>query len=145
MAPRAPKPGSTPNAVRKKSKRAGFRVTIGDAVYELRTADLGPGDDMMVRKITGYPLSQFLTAGTFGLDSIAVIVWMARRKRGEKKLTLDRVYAEFPSFEEIDELTENDEFEIEQIEDFDADAQAAAVLELEGEEVVPDPLGSAAT
>lgn len=145
MAPRAPRPGTTPNSVRKKAKRSGFRVTIGDAVYELRSADIGPGDDMLVRRITGYPLSQFLTAGTFGLDSAAVIVWMARRKAGERKLSLQKVLDEMPSFEELDELAENDEFEVEPIADFDDAPSSVDVLELEGEEIVADPLPSAGT
>jgi hypothetical protein len=137
----APRPGSI---TRKRSKRAGFRVTIGPDVHVLRTADLGPGDDHMVRRITGRPLSQYLTADTFGLDSVAVIIWMARRKAGEKRLTLQRVMDEMPSFEEIDELTENDEFELEQLEDLD-ELPPGDVLDLDGEEVAPDPLGSAGT
>lgn len=135
----APRPGSM---TRKRSKRAGFRVTIGTDVWTLRTADIGPGDDFMVRRITGRPLSQYLTSDTFGLDSVAIIVWIARRKQGETKLTFQRVLDEMPSFEEIDELTENDEFELEQLEDLDADRGDAAV---DVEEVAGDPLPSAGT
>jgi hypothetical protein len=136
----APRPGSL---TRKRSKRSGFRVTIGQDVYTLRTADIGPQDDFLVRRVTGgTPLSAFLTGTSFGLDSVAVIVWMARRKAGEKRLSFQRVLEEMPSFEEIDELTENDEFELEQLEDLDADGQA--VVDVEGE-VVTDPLRSAGT
>lgn len=131
----------TPGQLRKRAKRSGFRVTIGTETWVLRTADIGPGDDFLVRRQTGVPLSQYLTADSFGLDSVAVIVWMARRKNGEKRLTFARVLEEFPNFEEIDELTENDEFELEQLEDVDDDP--GPVIDVD--EVVPDPLPSAGT
>lgn len=144
MAARAPKPGTTANSnlakARKKAKRSGFRVTIGLDVWTLHTADIGPGDDFLVRRQTGVPLSVFLTSDSFGLDSVAVIVWTARRKAGEKRLTFQRVLEEMPSFAEIDELTENDEFLLERLEDDDEETEAVDVIDVE--EVVPDPLSS---
>ncbi len=46
-----------------------------------------------------------------------------------------------PTFEEFDELTENDEFDLDVIDDIDA--PAGDVLELESEENSDDPLPSA--
>jgi hypothetical protein len=141
MAPRAPRPGTTPSsngvAARKRAKRTGFKVTIGDEVDVLYTADIGPNDDFLCRKQTGgIPLSQFLTAESFGLDSIGVIRWTARRKAGDKRLTLQRVLDEMPSFEEIERLNEEDRFKLERLEEVDDD-----VIDVDSE-VLPDPLPS---
>ena len=140
MAPRAPRPGTTPSsngvAQRNRAKRTGFKVTIGDDVDVLHTADIGPNDDFLTRKQTGgIPLSQFLTADGFGLDSIAVIRWTARRKAGEKRLTLQRVLDEMPSFEEIEQLDAEGRFKLERLEEVDDD-----VIDID--EVAPDPLPS---
>lgn len=141
MAPRAPRPGTTPSsngvATRTRAKRTGFKVTIGDDVWILHTADIGPGDDFVTRRQTnGIPLSQFLTADGFGLDSVAVIIWTARRKAGEKRLTLDRVMEEMPSFEEIERLSEEDRFLLERLEEVE---EVDNVIDVDA---LPDPLPS---
>lgn len=135
---RAPRPGTAG----RRPKRSGFRVRIRDETWTLRSSDIGAGDDFMVRRQLGRPLSQFLTGDGFGLDSVAVIVWMARRKAGETRLTWQRVLDEMPTFEEFDELTENDEFDLDVVDDLDK-LPAGDVLELESEENSDDPLPSA--
>ena len=134
----AARPGTTPAQVR--PKRRGWRVTIRDEQWDLNSADIGAEDDFLVRRQThGTPLSVFLGGGDFGLDTVGVIVWMARRKAGEKRLNLQRVFEELPNKAEFDELAENEEFSIERLEDLDDERDVD-----DDEEVDPHPLPSAA-
>lgn len=143
MAPRAPRPGTTSNSPTNRPKRRGWRVTIRDQYWDLNFADLGAEDDYLVRRQVGVPLSVFLGGGDFGIDTIAVIVWMSRRKAGEKRLNLQRVFDELPTKAEFDELAENDEFSLDRLEDIDDDEPDPGVIDVAGEEVLPDPLPSA--
>lgn len=119
----APTPG---HSSRKKARRQGFRVTIGDTVHELLLRDIGPGDEGLVRQTTGRPLTAYLNADGYGLDSFAVIVWMARRKAGERKLRLDQVFDEFPDYATLNEMTEDGTFEFDVVEDTDRSDEEAA-------------------
>ena len=141
----AARPGTTPARVR--PKRRGWRVTIRDDVWELNSSDVGAEDDFLVRRQThGTPLSAFTGGGAeFGLDTVAVIVWMARRKAGEKRLNLQRVFDELPNKAEFDELAETDEFSLDRLEDLDDERDEPGVLDTEDGGASPDPLPSAAS
>lgn len=137
----APRPGTTPNAnARKKPKRSGFRIRIYNDVWELHLRDIGPGDEGLVRQTTGRPFSSYLSEQ--GLDSMGVILWMARRKAGEKKLTLAKVFEQIPNYYDLADMTENDEFDFEPVEDFDGE-EAEEIIDIDSEEVSTHPLPSA--
>lgn len=140
---RAARPGTRPGSNRTRRGTKGWRLQIGDEEWKLYTSDIGPEDDFLVRRATnGVPLSKFLTDETFGLDSAGVVQWMARRKAGEKRLTLQRVLEEMPSYEEIAELADRDEFILEEFDDAEYDVDEVLDDPVDGE-VLPDPLSSA--
>lgn len=59
---------------------------------------------MAVRKATGLPFTAFWGGeNAIDIDSIAVLVWVARRLRGEPMLTWPRFQRDWP-----DEITEGD-------------------------------------
>ena len=61
----------------------------------------------VVRAATGYPL-EFYMAGQdkVGLDSLQIILWLARRACGEPFLTLDTACEQFPTDINAFEVTE---------------------------------------
>lgn len=84
---------------------------------ELHMANITPKDSRMVRQATGLPLEAFVgsigSMSTAGLDTVCVLLWLARMKAGEPKLTLDRVesgfsYANVP---EVEVVTPDDDSE----------------------------------
>lgn len=105
----APTPGSG------KSKRLGLRITIDGDTRDLYLADLGPADDLRARKECGLPVTQFVSEERFGLDSLAVLWWTARRKTGEPKLKFSEVVKRFPNQVEMAEMMDEDRFTIEEI------------------------------
>ena len=50
----------------------------------------------MVRRALKVPLEQFLDGESFGLDSLFVIWWLARRHSGEFNLSYAEAKAQFP-------------------------------------------------
>ena len=101
---KAPKPGSTPSAqVDKDGKRTGLIVKCGDKEYRLNPVDIGPRDDLMCRRETGFPVSPFFDSERFGTDSLLIIFWVARVKSGEKTLRFEDVLAQFPNMTSIEE------------------------------------------
>jgi hypothetical protein len=127
----APTPGHTS----KRAKRKGFRVTLYGERHELHLRDVGPGDAGLVRQTTGRPLNTYLN--DYDLDSMAVILWLARRKAGERKLTLAKVFDTFPNWEELNEMMEDGRADFEVLEDLDDEDDV--------DEVEPHPLSSAAS
>ena len=104
MAPIPPRPGSTPNtpAVKAREERrrrvALVEMMDGD-VYQLHLADMGPTDDLICRRSTGFPFQEFLDR--WSALSILVIVWFARRKAGESDLTFNKVAAGYDTDDSI--------------------------------------------
>lgn len=133
----APKPG------KKSAKRKGFRVTLYGQVNELHMRDVGPSDTGLVRQTTGRSLNSYLS--DMDIDSVGVINWLARRKAGEKKLTLAKVFETFPSYDEFNELMEDDpeNNNFERLEDDDED-EVQDVIDGESVEVETHPLPPAA-
>lgn len=95
----APVPGVGKKAA---AERTGMRITLGGRTLTLHTADLGPQDDLVARKETGLPVTPFFAEDRFGMDSLLIVWWMARRKNGgEPNLRFQQVLDEYPSYEAI--------------------------------------------
>lgn len=94
----APVPGV---GKRQAAERSGMRITLGGQTYTLHIADLGPQDDLVARKETGLPVTPFFAEDRFGMDSLLIVYWMARRKSGEANLRFQQVLDEFPSYASI--------------------------------------------
>lgn len=94
----APTPGQTR---KDEIKRAGVRIKINENEYVLHMADLGPNDDLIARKETGLPVTPFFEEERFGMDSLMMMYWMARRKSGEPKLRYAQVIEEFPTYQSV--------------------------------------------
>ncbi len=112
---KAPTPG------RSRNKRTGLRITLDGDTRDLYFGDLGPADDLRARKECGMPVSQFINEDRFGLDSLAILWWTARRKNGEPKLKFSEVLKTFPGQVEMAELMDQDRFTIEEITPDDED------------------------
>lgn len=89
-----------------KKKGATFVVTLDDKKYTLVERELTARDTLAVRQQTGMPLAAFLS-GEMDIDSIAVIVWLARRKT-ERNLTLDEVMGDLDYDEDRIHIAEQD-------------------------------------
>lgn len=96
----APVPGV---GKRQSVERSGMRITLGSRTVTLHLADLGPADDLVARKETGLPVTPFFAEDRFGMDSLLIVFWMARRKSGEPNLRFQAVLDEFPSYNSISE------------------------------------------
>ena len=83
-------------------KGAVITITDGSKRYVLRSSELGPGDDLVSRQQTGYPVGHFLE--TFSSDSMVVVIWMARRKSGEPNLSFQAVLADYPTYDDFEGL-----------------------------------------
>lgn len=119
----APKPGTTK---KNETKRAGVRITISGNTWVLHMADLGPNDDLVARKETGLPVTPFFEEDRFGMDSLLIMYWMARRKSGENNLRYATVVEEFPTYQSV----------------IDADILVEALESDDETEDAPDPLPS---
>lgn len=93
----------TPGAVRKdKARRLGIRITVRGESHDIIQADLGPGDNLRVRRATGLSLREMTDGEHFDIDSAAVLWWFARSRRDEPTLTLDQAFSEFPTYTELE-------------------------------------------
>lgn len=117
----APVPGV---GKRQAAERTGMRITIRGRTLVLHTADLGPQDDLISRKETGLPVTPFFAEDRFGMDSLLIVWWMARRKNGgEPNLRFQQVLDEFPTYQSISES----EFKIESLEEYPETEEEQAV------------------
>lgn len=96
----APVPGV---GKRQTAERSGMRITLGGRTVTLHLADLGPQDDLVARKETGLPVTPYFAEDRFGMDSLLIVYWMARRKNGEPNLRFQHVLDEFPTYNSINE------------------------------------------
>jgi hypothetical protein len=77
--------------------RRAVRLKTGDPIVETHRLipDAVPFKErQIIRKAAGSPLEEYL--GAFGLDSLQVLWWVARRQNGDQFLTLDRALEEWP-------------------------------------------------
>lgn len=111
---KAPKPGQARREEEARAaRRVAIRIKLGGEEYVLHISDLGPQDDLVARKQVGLPVTPFFTEDRFGMDSLLMMYWMARRKGGETSLQFQAVLNEYPTYESVTEAG----FEIEAIED----------------------------
>lgn len=116
----APVPGV---GKRQAVERSGIRISVGGGTWVLHTSDLGPQDDLVSRKETGLPVTPFFGEDRFGMDSLLIMFWMARRKAGESNLRFQQVMDEYPTYESIGAA----DFQVEAIEDVKEIEEADAV------------------
>lgn len=95
------------------TSESGAFITIkdGDKTYNLSSDELGPGDDLVCRQQTGFPVTHFFDP--FAGDSMTVVIWMARRKSGEPNLGYQAVLADYPTYKSLEGL----EAEFDEVED----------------------------
>lgn len=110
----APRPGrARQEEARRQAERVAIRITLNGESYTLHIGDLGPQDDLVARKQVGLPVTPFFAEDRFGMDSLLIIYWMARRKSGESTLQFQAVLDEYPTYESVT----NAGFQIEALED----------------------------
>lgn len=102
--PKAPRP-STP-ADPNDDDRAGvveLHDVVDDVTWRVDLDELGPADDLICRKATGFPVSAFLNTSSTGIsaDLVVVLVWLARRKAGEPRLLFHTVAAQYGNLRQI--------------------------------------------
>ena len=93
-----------------------FQISLRGRTIELSMEDLGPGDDLVSRQQTGFPVQSFFDETRFGPDSLLILWWMARRKNGETRLKFAEVLAEFPTYKTVTDAG----FELELVEEGDS-------------------------
>lgn len=99
---KAPTPGKARRqAAREEAERVAIRITLNGESHTLHIRDLGPQDDLVARKQVGLPVTPFFAEDRFGMDSLLIIYWMARRKSGESNLQFQTVLNEFPTYESV--------------------------------------------
>lgn len=96
----APTPGVSR---RSEAQRTALKIKCDDGEWTLHMSDLGPRDDIEARKATGLPVTPYFNDERFGMDSLLIIMWIARRKAGEPRLRFDDVMDEFPTYESLTE------------------------------------------
>lgn len=92
-----------------------LRITLGGRSLEIDVMQFGPADDRVSRAQAGITISSLIESDVFGVDTMLLLWWLARRKNGEPGLHYYDVENEFPTFAHV----------------------AAANFDLE--EVTPDP------
>jgi hypothetical protein len=95
----APKPGAARKA---EAQRTALRIKLNGTTHVLHASDLGPADDRIARRETGFPVSYYFNQEKFGADSLLVLLWTARRKAGEADLLYAEVEKEFPTYADLD-------------------------------------------
>lgn len=126
---------------RKRRQRQGYRVVLYGETYVLQMRDLGPRDEALVRQTTGRPLTSYLNGDGFGLDSLGIIIWICRRKAGERKLTLSKVFDGLPTYGEWTEMIDDGRADFEQLDDVDeaADDEAESIIDVDEVDTHPLP------
>lgn len=70
-----------------------FRITCAaeGKTLELSLGDLGPRDDLISKRETGYPVTAFFGFEQVTTLSVLIMWWMARRHNGEPNLSWSKV------------------------------------------------------
>lgn len=95
--PKAPRPGAGRRIEEADAGSKILELTIKDETYRLGIGTITMADRTLVRKSLGLPLESFLDGESFGLDSLFVIWWLARRHSGEFNLSYQEAAAQFPT------------------------------------------------
>jgi hypothetical protein len=97
----APIPGAGRRAA---AQRRGIRVSDGDRSLVLWLGNLGPRDDRLVRKESGFILTELIASDRFDSYSLCVLWWLTRVRNGER-VTLDQVLDEYPTHGDLQRFT----------------------------------------
>jgi hypothetical protein len=98
-----------PDEVEDLGKPLGWRITVGARTVEVFFKSLGPMDEARLsaayNKLFGERLSLatlMSNEDSIGMHTVAALWWLARVNEGERKLTLEDAFKEFPHYDEID-------------------------------------------
>lgn len=72
-------------------------LTLRGESKRLAIGNMPLSERLIVRKATGLPFETFVAEGQFGMDTLVVLWWLARRGEGESMLTLTQCEADFPA------------------------------------------------
>lgn len=113
---KAPRPGASQRKAAREDDQRILTITITRPIetddgrmiptsHTLAAGILPLRERVICRKATGLPVEAF-TEGqdTMGMDSIAVLWWLARRMHGEATLTFDRAAQQWPDDLRVDEI-----------------------------------------
>lgn len=109
MAPRAPRPGTTPTSKPKGFK--GYKINWDGDLLTLDFRDIGAMDEQRFEAQTKKTIPEAV-AKLDHLPHLAGLVWFARVKRGERKLAYTTVLREFPTRSELGEMFDDGRFDI---------------------------------
>lgn len=93
----APTPGVGKKAESAAAAQKVMNLTIRGETKHLALGNIPLSERLVVRKATGLPVEAFVSENTFGLDTLVVLWWLARRGEGEAMLTLTQAEADFPT------------------------------------------------
>lgn len=93
---KAPRPGVGRRIDEANAASKVLELTIKGETYRLGVGTVSMDDRALVRRALKVPLEQFLDGESFGLDSLFVIWWLARRHSGEFNLSYAEAKAQFP-------------------------------------------------
>ncbi len=77
------------------SKRIRVTCAAENKTHELEFGDLGPREDHITMRQTGFPVSAFFDADRLSPLSVLVIWWTMRRRNGEPNLPFSKVEAKY--------------------------------------------------
>lgn len=74
----------------------GIRLKVGDNVYEITAGDLTALDSRALRQQVGmsFPSLMAQAENDFDIDTLAALIWLARRVNGERDLSFEEVAGE---------------------------------------------------
>lgn len=111
---RAPRPGTTGNrsATNGQVDETTYEIVVRGEAVRLPLDMLTVRDESLIRRETRKALgekrslsgvvTEMQSEDTAGLDAVALLWWLARRKSGEDDLTLSEVLDEFPTFADME-------------------------------------------
>lgn len=89
----------------------GYRITVGARTVELYHKSMGPYEAGLFRaaysKMFGVQVSLstlLSTPDAFDTDVVASMWWLGRVLAGEKRLTVEQAFKEFPTMDDMDSL-----------------------------------------
>jgi hypothetical protein len=82
-----------------------MNLTIKGDTKRLAIGNIPLSERLIVRKATDLPFESFVAENRFGIDTLVVLWWLARRGEGEAMLTLTQCEADFPTDLGADDIT----------------------------------------
>jgi hypothetical protein len=94
---KAPRPGIGARNEEANAASKILELTLNGDTYQLGLGTISMDDRALVRRTMKAPIESFLDAEAFGVDSLFVIWWLARRHSGEFNLSYAEAAAQFPT------------------------------------------------